>query len=244
MEPLRRELRELRCVLTTGAKHRQAAVAGDRVEPRLERDLALPAALKIVERGRKGVLNRVLGLLARAEHVAAEGQDAAAVALESDLEGQLVPAADLLHQPFVAGKGEQPLRAEPPPRHTRGEGITHGNAIDARRFSHYFLIFPLDLRLAHMERTTVPLGAVRGTRFRAGASAKRASRSGGRLAVQRCTVLGQASGPFWDSWPLLGTSPICGSSIRSSSSYGNASARFPSRPSIASAEQSEFSTDS
>src|SRR5215207_1057071 len=203
MEPLGRELRELRCLLTTGAKHRQAAVAGDRVEPRLERELALLAALKIVERGRKGVLNRVLSLLARAEHVAAEGQDAAAVALESDLEGQLVPAADLLHQPFVAGKGEQPLRAEPPPRHTRGEDITHGNAIDARRFSHYFLIFPLDLRFSPPgEDHRIAWGCPWHSLSRC-APGQAASRSGGRLAVQRCTARGSGEGSLLG---LLGAS--------------------------------------
>ena len=77
------------------------------------------------------MLDRVLGLLARAEHVTAEAEDGAAVAFEGDLEGQLVPAADLLHQPFVAGKRQQPLGAERAGRHARGECITHGNAIDA-----------------------------------------------------------------------------------------------------------------
>ena len=58
------------------------------------------------------MLNGVLGLLARPEHVAAEAQDPGAVALEDHLEGELVAAPDLLDEAVVAGKGEQPLRAK------------------------------------------------------------------------------------------------------------------------------------
>ena len=108
-EPLGRELLELGGLLAARSQERKAAVAGDRVEPRLERDLALAAALQVVEGRGEGVLDRVLSLLARAEHVTAETEDAGAVPLEDDLEGKLVPAADLLHEPFVARKGEQPL---------------------------------------------------------------------------------------------------------------------------------------
>jgi hypothetical protein len=157
MEPLGRKLLQLSRLLAAGAQHREAAVARDRVEPRLERDLALAAALKVTVGGSKGVLHGVLCLLGRAEHVAAEAEDAGAVALECHLEGQLAPAADLLDQPFVARQGEQPLRTERAARHACGEGITHGNAIDARRFSHYSRTFPLDLRLSHIAPTTVAM---------------------------------------------------------------------------------------
>jgi hypothetical protein len=78
--------------------------------------------------------------------VAAEAEDAAAVTLEGDLESKLVPKADLLYQPFIPGKGKQPLRAERSGRHACGECITHGNAIGTRRFTHYFLTFPLNPR--------------------------------------------------------------------------------------------------
>jgi len=102
------------------------------------------------------------------------------MALERDLEGQLVPAADLLNEPFVAPKGEQPLGAESPGRQARGECITHGNAIDSRRFTHYPGTFPLDPRLSHMSKA--------------------------RLAWRRTEALsvGQAGGPFRDPSPVLG----------------------------------------
>ena len=74
VEPLGGELHELRGLLATRAQHRQAAVARDRVEPRLERQLALTVALKVIEGRRKRVLDGVLGLLRRAEHVAAEAR--------------------------------------------------------------------------------------------------------------------------------------------------------------------------
>ena len=43
----------------------------------------------------------------RSEHVAAEGEDARAVALEGDLEGGLAAAPDLRDEPVVAGEPEQ-----------------------------------------------------------------------------------------------------------------------------------------
>jgi hypothetical protein len=59
----------------------------------------------------KGVLHGVLGFLGRPEHVATEAEDRWAVALERDLEGGLVPAPDLFHEPLVSGQREQPPRA-------------------------------------------------------------------------------------------------------------------------------------
>ena len=52
--------------------------------------------------GDEGLLERVLGLVARAEHVAAEGEDAGVVAVVEHLERGLVPAPELLDQPLVA----------------------------------------------------------------------------------------------------------------------------------------------
>jgi hypothetical protein len=78
-------------------------------------------ALQVPVGGGEGVLHGVLCLLTRAEHVAAEREDARAVALECDLEGQLVPMPDLLDEPLVAGEREQPLRAQWPERRPSGE---------------------------------------------------------------------------------------------------------------------------
>jgi len=55
------------------------------------------------------VLYDVLGFLAGAEHVAAEGEDAGTVALKRNLEGGLVPAPDLVDEPIVARERQKPL---------------------------------------------------------------------------------------------------------------------------------------
>ncbi len=66
---------EVARVLAPRPQHRQTAVAGDREQPWLERDLALAAALEVAVRRRERVLHGVLGLFRRSEHVAAEGKD-------------------------------------------------------------------------------------------------------------------------------------------------------------------------
>ena len=72
-----------------------------------EHDLAVVAALEIaVGRGER-VLHGVLGLLAQAEHVAAEGQDPRTVAFEGDLEGRVAAAPDLGNEAIVAGEAQQ-----------------------------------------------------------------------------------------------------------------------------------------
>jgi hypothetical protein len=148
-------------MLAARAQHRHAAVASDRVEPCLERDPALALPLEVPEGGGKGVLNDVLGLLTRAEHVAAESQDPRAVTLERHLEGELVAAPDLLDEAVVARKGEQPLRAKQPDRGPSGEGsgfhglgvvpIGHMNAIGAQRFARNPRTFALDRRFTPHE---------------------------------------------------------------------------------------------
>src|SRR3712207_9226035 len=60
--------------LFRSAQHREAAVARDRVEPRLEVDRLVRAA-QVAVGGDEGVLEGVLGLVARSEHVPAEGED-------------------------------------------------------------------------------------------------------------------------------------------------------------------------
>ncbi len=97
-------------LLAARPEHRQAAVAGDRVEPRPEPDLAV-VAQKVPMCGCESVLNGVLALVARPEHVSAEREDARHVALVNDLECRLVPAAELLDQLVIAAHRKEPLRS-------------------------------------------------------------------------------------------------------------------------------------
>ena len=94
-----------RDLLAPCGEHRQAAVAGDGVQPGAQRDRAIVGQERAV-RGAEGVLDRVLGLLQRPEHVPAEGQHAAVMAVVEDLEGGAcggaVTAADLRDEPIVA----------------------------------------------------------------------------------------------------------------------------------------------
>jgi hypothetical protein len=59
-------------------------------------------------RGHERVLDRILGLVDGAEHMAAERQHAAVVAVVEHLERGDRAAARLLDQPGVAGQPEQP----------------------------------------------------------------------------------------------------------------------------------------
>jgi hypothetical protein len=83
-----------------GPQRREAAVAGDRVQPRPQLD-RLVGPDELAEGREERVLDRVLGLLDGAEHVAAEGKDAAVVAIEDRFEGCLGAAADALDEPVV-----------------------------------------------------------------------------------------------------------------------------------------------
>ena len=80
-------------VLAARAQDRQAAVARDGVEPGLEANRPLAGAQRAMS-GHEGVLKGVLGLLVAGEHVPAEGEQAAVIAVEDELEGTLVPGAD------------------------------------------------------------------------------------------------------------------------------------------------------
>jgi hypothetical protein len=53
------------------------------------------------------VLERVLALVGRREHVAAERQDAPVVAVVDRLEGRLAPSAHELHEAFVGRHPQQ-----------------------------------------------------------------------------------------------------------------------------------------
>jgi hypothetical protein len=57
--------------------------------------------------GYERLLERVLGFVARTEHVAAVGQDRCVVAVVEDLERGLVAAAHLRDQALVAECGQQ-----------------------------------------------------------------------------------------------------------------------------------------
>ena len=125
--------------------------------------LRSPRALEVAVGRGEGVLDGVLGLLARTEHVPAEAEDAGAVALEDDLEGELVTAPDLLDEPLVAREGEQALRAKHPNRSAACDGsgrhglwvvpacIAHRNAIGTRRFARNPQTFGFDRRFSPHE---------------------------------------------------------------------------------------------
>ena len=57
------------------------------------------------------MLEGVLGLLDGAEHVAAEGEDPAVVAVVEDLEGRLGAGADVLDEALVRRQAQQHGRA-------------------------------------------------------------------------------------------------------------------------------------
>jgi len=67
------------------------------------------------------VLQGVLGLLAAAEHLPAEGEQAAVVAVVDDLEGGVVARAHALHEAVVAHES-QPART----RWGGGPGVHRG----------------------------------------------------------------------------------------------------------------------
>ena len=84
----------------------QAAVARDPVEPRARVDRPVVGEHR-VERGGEDLLQHVLGVLGRAEHVAAEGEQPRLVALEERVEGAVVAAPDERDQLLVALEPEQ-----------------------------------------------------------------------------------------------------------------------------------------
>ena len=80
-------------LLAPRAHHREAAVARDGVEPGLEVDDLVARPQRAIG-GQEGVLQDVLGLLARAEHVLAEREQPAVVGVVERLERGIVPAAN------------------------------------------------------------------------------------------------------------------------------------------------------
>ena len=84
----------------------EAAVAGDPVQPRPHVDRALVVEDR-VERGGEDLLEHVLGVLARAEQVPAERQQARVVARDEDLKGGRAAPPDQRHQTFVGLQPQQ-----------------------------------------------------------------------------------------------------------------------------------------
>ena len=82
------------------AQGRQAAVASDGVEPRLEADRPLAGVQGSIG-GHEGVLQGVLGLLVAGQHVPAEREQAAVIAVEDELECALVAGAHADHEGVV-----------------------------------------------------------------------------------------------------------------------------------------------
>ena len=88
-----------------GREHREAAVAGDRVQPWAHLVRAAARDQRPV-RAQEGLLEGVLGFLGGAEHVPAEAQQRTVVAVVEGLEGALVAARGECRQPDVVHPGE------------------------------------------------------------------------------------------------------------------------------------------
>ena len=78
--------------------------------------------------GQKGLLDRVLGFFERPEQMPAEREQRASMAIEQNLEGDLVALAELLDEPLVARPGEEgpePKDGEGGRRRSGGSSIGH-----------------------------------------------------------------------------------------------------------------------
>jgi hypothetical protein len=89
------------------AQRGQAAVAGDRVQPRAQLDGPGAAAQGPVRR-HEAVLQGVLGLLAVPQHVSAEREQPTVVAVVDDLERVVVAGAHASDEPIVADAYQAP----------------------------------------------------------------------------------------------------------------------------------------
>ncbi len=88
----------------------ERAVARDAVQPRAHVERTAVGDHRVERRG-EDLLQHVLGVLARAQHVAAEGQQARLVARHQRLVGRLVPAARERDEALVALQAQQGRRA-------------------------------------------------------------------------------------------------------------------------------------
>ena len=84
----------------------ERAVARDPVQPRPHVDRAVVGQHR-VEGGGEDLLQHVLGVLPRGQHVAAERQQARLVAGDQRLEGVMVPAPDQRDEPLVRLQAQQ-----------------------------------------------------------------------------------------------------------------------------------------
>ena len=117
-QPLRRQARRVDVGLEpASAEQREAAVARDRVQPRPE-VRRRPALAQRPVGAQEGLLQRVLGLLASAHHVAAEAQQGAVVAVVEDLERPLVARRCHVREPAVG---------EPPEQERSESGVAFGD---------------------------------------------------------------------------------------------------------------------
>jgi hypothetical protein len=98
-------------MLAACAQHGEAAVPGYGIEPRTQARRRL-AAQEVAVGSEERELYGVLGLLARAEHVAAEGEHRAVIAVEQSLERSLGPALHVLDQTLIGGEAQQRGRQE------------------------------------------------------------------------------------------------------------------------------------
>jgi hypothetical protein len=105
----------------------QAAVARDAIQPRAHVERALVGDHR-VERRREELLQHVLGVLARAEHVAAERQQPGLVAGDECLVGGLVAAPRQRDEPLVGLDPEQGRRAA----QASGIDVTESGGFHAR----------------------------------------------------------------------------------------------------------------
>jgi hypothetical protein len=108
--------------LTAAAEHRDAPVAGDGEEPRLEVVHPPARCAELAVGGQKGLLDRVLGFFERPEQMPAEREQRASMAIEQNLEGDLVALAELLDEPLVARPGEE----GPEPKDAEGDRLRWG----------------------------------------------------------------------------------------------------------------------
>jgi hypothetical protein len=112
-------------LVAPGAQRGEAAVASDRVQPRAQVDVRIAPAQRAVGRG-EAVLERVLGLVAAAEHVPAEGEQAEVVAVVDRLERVVVAGPHPSDQALVAHRPQRPP-ARPAAGAKRNRGGGHGS---------------------------------------------------------------------------------------------------------------------
>jgi hypothetical protein len=96
-----------------GAQQRQAAMASDPIQPRAKGARTL-AARDLRPRDQERLLHDVLGVLARAQHPAAELEQRPSVALEQLLEGTPGALLDLLNQTPIGDQRQRCNRSERP----------------------------------------------------------------------------------------------------------------------------------